>query len=58
MGELGDYSPAYAARGELYRRLGRVSDAAAAYRRTLELVPREPERRFLERRLMELDSRL
>jgi RNA polymerase sigma-70 factor (ECF subfamily) len=28
-----------------------------AYRRTLELVTQEPERRFLERRLTELDSR-
>ena len=57
MGELEDYYPAHAARGELCRRLGRVSDARAAYTRTLELVTQEPERRFLERRLMELDSR-
>jgi len=57
MGELGDYYPAHAARGELCRRLGRVNDARAAYRRTLELVTQEPERRFLERRLMELDSK-
>jgi RNA polymerase sigma-70 factor (ECF subfamily) len=58
VGELEDYYPAYAARGELCRRLGRVSDAMAAYRRTLELVTQEPERRFLERRLMELGSKL
>lgn len=56
-GELEDYYPAHAARGELCRRLGRISDAMAAYRRTLELVTQEPERRFLERRLVELDSR-
>ena len=56
-GELVDYYPAHAARGELCRRLGRVSDARAAYTRTLALVTQEPERRFLERRLMELDSR-
>jgi RNA polymerase sigma-70 factor, ECF subfamily len=55
-GELEDYYPAHAARGELCRRLGRVSDAMASYKRTLELVTQEPERRFLERRLMELDS--
>ena len=55
-GELLDYYPAHAARGELCRRLGRVSDARTAYRRTLELVTQEPERRFLERRLTELDS--
>ena len=56
-GELDDYYPAHAARAELCRRLGRVSDARAAYKRTLELVTQEPERRFLERQLMELDSR-
>jgi RNA polymerase sigma-70 factor (ECF subfamily) len=56
-GELLEYYPAHAARGELCRRLGRVSDARTAYRRTLELVTQEPERRFLERRLTELDSR-
>jgi RNA polymerase sigma-70 factor (ECF subfamily) len=54
-GELVDYYPAHAARGELCRRLGRVSDARAAYKRTLELVTQEPERRFLERRLLELE---
>ncbi len=57
-GELADYYPAYSAKGELCRRLGRVSDARIAYKRTLELVTQEPERRFLERRLIELDSRL
>jgi RNA polymerase sigma-70 factor (ECF subfamily) len=56
MGELENYYPAHAAKGELCRRLGRVSDAKAAYRRTLELVTQEPERRFLERRLVELNS--
>ncbi len=56
-GELEDYYPAHAARGELCRRLGRVGEAMTAYRRTLELVTQEPERRFLERRLTELDSR-
>jgi RNA polymerase sigma-70 factor (ECF subfamily) len=55
-GELVDYYPAHAARGELCRRLGRVNDARTAYKRTLELVTQEPERRFLERRLSELDS--
>jgi len=55
-GELVDYYPAHAARGELCRRLGRVNDARTAYKRTLELVTQGPERRFLERRLMELDS--
>ena len=53
-GELDDYYLTHAARGDLYKRLGRVSDAVAAYRRTLELVTQEPERRFVIRRLKEL----
>ncbi|HEY3745422.1 MAG TPA: RNA polymerase sigma factor [Gemmatimonadaceae bacterium] len=58
-GELDDYYLAHAARGDLYKRLGRVSDAVAAYRRTLELVTQEPERRFVIHRLKELgDTKL
>jgi RNA polymerase sigma-70 factor (ECF subfamily) len=56
-GELVEYYPAHAARAELCRRLGRRSDAREAYEHTLKLVTQEPERRFLERRLVELDSR-
>ncbi|WON73892.1 RNA polymerase sigma factor [Nitrosospira sp. Is2] len=53
-GELADYHLAHAARADLCRRLGRVDEARAAYRRTLELARQAPERRFLERRLAEL----
>jgi RNA polymerase sigma-70 factor, ECF subfamily len=53
-GELDDYYLAHAARGDLYKRLGRVNDAVAAYRRTLKLLTQEPERRFVIRRLREL----
>jgi RNA polymerase sigma-70 factor, ECF subfamily len=53
-GNLADYRPAHAARAELYRRLGSIEDARAAYRRALELTKQEPERRYLERRLAEL----
>jgi RNA polymerase sigma-70 factor (ECF subfamily) len=53
-GDLSDYRLAHAARAELCRRLGRVEDARAAYRRALELTQQEPERRFLDRRLGEL----
>lgn len=53
-GELDDYYLTHAARGDLYKRLGRVGEAVAAYRRTLELVTQEPERRFVIRRLKEL----
>jgi len=55
-GELGDYRLAHAARAELCRRLGRSEDARAAYRRAVELTLQDPERRFLERRLSELES--
>ena len=50
-GELADYQPAHAARADLCRRLGRVREARAAYRRALELTNQGAARRFLERRL-------
>ena len=53
-GELGDYLHAHSARADLCRRLGRVEEARASYRRALALTRQEPERRFLERRLAEL----
>ncbi len=52
--DLRDYQYLHAARAELLRRLGRRSDARAAYQRALELVRSEPERRFLTRRLVGL----
>jgi len=55
-GDLLDYRFAHAARAELYRRLGRSSDARASYKRALELTRQEPERRFLERRIAELST--
>jgi RNA polymerase sigma-70 factor (ECF subfamily) len=53
-GELADYGLAQAARADLCRRLGRVTEARGAYQRALELAQQGPERRFLERRLAEL----
>ena len=53
-GELREYHLAHAARADLFRRLGRESEAEAAYQRALELAVEEPERRLLERRLKEL----
>ena len=53
-GDLLDYRLAHAARAELCRRLGRTADARASYERALALARQEPERRFLERRLVEL----
>jgi RNA polymerase sigma-70 factor (ECF subfamily) len=54
-GELSDYRFAHAARADFCRRLGRTAEARAAYERALELTRQEPERRFLERRLGELN---
>lgn len=53
-GHLEDYALAHSARAELCRRLGRTTDARAAYQRALTLTKQEPERRFLERRLAEM----
>ncbi len=54
-GELADYHLAHATRGELCRRLRRIPDALASYGRALELVQQEPERRFLLKRMAELE---
>jgi RNA polymerase sigma-70 factor (ECF subfamily) len=54
-GELRDYHLAHAARADFCRRLGRTVEARAAYGRALALARQSPERRFLERRLGELD---
>ncbi len=54
--ELDQYQYLHATRAELLRRLDRVDEARAAYGRALELVHSEAERRFLERRLAELES--
>jgi RNA polymerase sigma-70 factor (ECF subfamily) len=53
--ELADYLPAHAARADLCRRAGRLSEAASSYRRALALAKQKPERRFLARRLAECD---
>jgi RNA polymerase sigma-70 factor (ECF subfamily) len=55
-GELRDYHLAHSARADLCRRLGRTADARQAYGRALALARQEPERRFLERRLRELEG--
>lgn len=53
-GELESYHLAHSVRAELCRRLGRHEDARRSYRRALDLVQQDPERRFLEQRLREL----
>jgi RNA polymerase sigma-70 factor (ECF subfamily) len=54
-GELKNYALVYAARADLCRRLGKVDEARTAYRQALGLTRQEPERRFLEHRLRQLD---
>ena len=55
-GELNAYHLYHASRADLLRRAGDATGAAASYRRALELVSNETERRYLERRLQELRS--
>ncbi len=53
-GDLLDYHRAHAARAELYRRSGKMSDAKNSYERAISLARQEPERRYLTRRLSEI----
>jgi RNA polymerase sigma-70 factor (ECF subfamily) len=53
-GDLADYRLAHAARADFCRRLGRKAEARTAYERALALSKQDTERRFLERRLAEL----
>ncbi|MBO0707946.1 MAG: hypothetical protein J2P44_06230, partial [Candidatus Dormibacteraeota bacterium] len=53
--ELPRYHLLPATRADLLRRLGRAEEAAIAYREALLLAPTEAERRFLARRLMEVE---
>ena len=55
-GDLDSYYLLWSAEADLLRRLRRFDEAAAAYRRALELVTTEPERRFLLRRIEEVDG--
>ena len=55
-GELEGYHLLHSARADLLRRAGSRVEAAAAYGRALELVSNESERRFLERRLREVQG--
>jgi RNA polymerase sigma-70 factor (ECF subfamily) len=55
-GELDNYHLLHSARADLLRRSGSTGEAAEAYRRALSLVANDTERRFLERRLREVQS--
>jgi RNA polymerase sigma-70 factor, ECF subfamily len=54
--DLDAYHLLHAARAELLRRIGEGALAAESYRRALGLVGNESERRFLERRLHEVET--
>lgn len=55
-GELESYHLLHATRAELLRRAGSAGEAAKSYRRALETVTNDTERRFLERRLSDLQQ--
>ncbi|HEX7294284.1 MAG TPA: RNA polymerase sigma factor [Pyrinomonadaceae bacterium] len=55
-GELTDYHLFHAARADLLRRQNLGADAAQSYKRALELVTNDSERRFLEKRLKEVET--
>ncbi len=55
-GQLDSYHLLHATRGDLLRRLGSSVEAAASYERALSLVTNESERRFLQRRLHEMQA--
>ena len=55
-GALDGYHLLHAARADLLRRSGSSAKAAQSYARALELVTNNSERRFLERRLREVQS--
>jgi RNA polymerase sigma-70 factor, ECF subfamily len=52
--DLDNFHLLHAARADLLRRIGAYADAANSYRRALALVTNASERRYLERRLREL----
>jgi RNA polymerase sigma-70 factor, ECF subfamily len=54
-GQLDGYYLAHAARADLCRRLGKREEARASYVKALSLARQEPERRFLTRRMAEVE---
>jgi len=54
--DLANYHLLYAAQADLLRRLGSSAEAAESYKRALALVTNDSERRFLQRRLREVQT--
>jgi len=55
-GELAGYHLLPAAKADLLRREGRWMEAAESYRQALAMIFNDPERRFLTRRLLEVEA--
>ena len=53
-GSLAQYHLLHGSRADLLRRAGRFDEAAAAYRRALDLCSNPVESRYLQRRLSEV----
>jgi len=53
--ELDSYHLLHATRADLFRRMGSREEAAKSYRRALELATNDSERRFLQKRLKEVE---
>jgi RNA polymerase sigma-70 factor (ECF subfamily) len=56
--DLENYHLLHATRADLLRRMGSPGKAAESYQRALELVTNDAERRYLERRLQEMQSQV
>jgi RNA polymerase sigma-70 factor, ECF subfamily len=54
-GELATYYLAHSARADMCRRIGRTAEARSSYEKALALTQQEPERKFLEERLRQLN---
>jgi RNA polymerase sigma-70 factor (ECF subfamily) len=55
-GDLDNYHLLHAARADLLRRIGSLEDATKSYKQALALASNDSERRFLERRLREVQT--
>ncbi len=53
--ELANYYLAHSARADMCRRLGRTAEARSSYEQALALTQQEPERKFLQERLRQLN---
>jgi len=55
-GQLLDYQPIHLARADFLRRLGQKAEAKLSYERALELTKQDPQRRFLAKKIKEMEQ--